>query len=77
MDLGTLIFLIVWSGLGVVLIIWPRKIQQLARDHQERWPELSRFNPFRSWVESGIYTLTLRMFGLLIISVVIMIALRW
>ncbi len=60
-DISVTLFVVLNLAIGVVLTIWPGRVQQYYVRGLERGP--GRFNPFAAWMRSESYVFALRLLG--------------
>jgi hypothetical protein len=53
---------------GIVVFLWPGKIQEINVRWHERHPDLAALNPFSAWIRTPDATLVVRAGGLVLIS---------
>ena len=55
---------------GIVVIVWPEKLQEIKIRSQERFPKLAALNPFYDWIRSPSCLVAIRFagFGVVCIS---------
>jgi hypothetical protein len=63
LSMDLILFSFLWLGIASALLIWPRAIQRQAIRPFDDWPYLLGWLPTRSFVESGFYRTSLRLFG--------------
>ena len=59
MHAASIVFAIVLLGIGLLCLIWPLKIQQLALTS----PWVYRGNPWHEWMKTTSYLVSLRISG--------------
>lgn len=52
---------------GLVVLVWPGKIQEIGIRSQERRPKLNALNPFADFIRSPSYRLVISATGLVLI----------
>jgi hypothetical protein len=65
--LDAMFFLVVTMGflsVGLVALLWPRRIQTTALRFYEVHPWHAKFNPFLDWIRTDYYVHSLRVIGI-------------
>jgi uncharacterized protein YjeT (DUF2065 family) len=52
---------------GIVVFLWPKKIQEINVRWHEGHPDLAALNPFSAWIRTPDATLVVRASGLVLI----------
>ena len=55
-------------AVGMVVVIWPEKIQRINIRWHERHPKLSDLNPFADWIRTAAALTTVRASGVVLIG---------
>ena len=58
---------------GIVVIVWPEKLQEIKIRSQERFPKLAALNPFYDWVRSPSCLVAIRFAGFVLICISVLV----
>ena len=58
---------------GIIVIVWPEKLQEIKIRSQERFPKLAALNPFYDWVRSPSCLVAIRFAGFVLICISVLV----
>ena len=74
-TIATSVIALLLFVVGIVCLIWPRRIQEYVLSMYQGAGGLRRYNPFLGWMRTEAYIISLRVVGILAIVSVVLIVL--